>query len=40
MRRLSAVVFEEATISRGILLLVVVLILFLPMVINGGAKPC
>lgn len=41
MRRLSAVVVvEEATISRAIPLSITVLTLFLPMVINGGAKPC
>lgn len=41
MRRLSAVVVEEeATTSRAIPLSVTALILFLPMVINGGAKSC
>lgn len=42
MRRLSAVVVveEEATVSRAIPLSATVLILFLPMVINGGAKSC
>lgn len=45
MRRLSAVVVvvekeEEATVSRLIPSPATVLILFLPMLINGGAKSC
>lgn len=43
MRRLSAVLVveeEDATVSRAIPLSATLLILFLPMVINGGAKSC
>lgn len=42
MRRLSAVVVaeEEATLSRAVPLSATLLILFLPMVINGGAMSC